>query len=310
MQPVAGLAVVLPHRPRIRAGLASGHARGYEVGMSDMTTDETDLAALAEAYNRGLACEKAGDIAGAVAAFREALDIDAEDRGGVTLRLAALGAAPSPETAPPAYVATLFDQTAERFDDILVEQLGYAVPMLLRERLDALGLRSLGRLLDLGCGTGLTGESLAGWAEEVTGVDLSEEMLAEADDRGAYASLYLGDAAAFLEASAEEGDPPFDMIAATDMLPYLGALEGLIGGIADRLPPGGLTALSAETLVPWPEDVAGFVVGRNHRFAHSEAYLRETLDQAGLRVIDWQTITVRTESGAPVPGFLLIARRG
>ena len=39
-----------------------------------------------------------------------------------------MGRADAPERAPDAYVATLFDQNAEHFDDMLVEQLGYAVP--------------------------------------------------------------------------------------------------------------------------------------------------------------------------------------
>src|SRR6056297_779952 len=80
------------------------------------------------------------------------LALDPEDRGGVAIRLAALGLAPDPETVPPAYVATLFDQTAERFDDILVEQLGYAVPLMLRDLLERHGVPRAGRLLDLGCG--------------------------------------------------------------------------------------------------------------------------------------------------------------
>ncbi|MEM9144740.1 MAG: methyltransferase [Pseudomonadota bacterium] len=271
---------------------------------------EVDLEALADAYNRGLACEKAGDRAGAVAAFRAALALDPEDRGGCGLRLAALGALTpeeAPVTAPPAYVATLFDQTAERFDEILVEQLGYAVPMLLRERLDAIGAGPFGRLLDLGCGTGLAGESLADLAEEVTGVDLSEEMLGEADARGAYDALYAGDAAAFLAVSGEEGEPPFDLIVATDMLPYLGALEALFEGLAARLARGGLVALSAETMAQAEIGPSGYCVGAHHRFAHSERYLRARLAAVGLLVRDWQPITVRYESGTPVPGVLLIA---
>ncbi|MEO1601549.1 MAG: methyltransferase [Pseudomonadota bacterium] len=270
--------------------------------------EEIDLEALAEAYNRGLAAEKAGDRDGAVTAFEEVLAIDPYDRGGVSLRLAALGAAASPETAPPAYVATLFDQTAQRFDEILVEQLGYAVPMLLRERLDALSLGPFERLLDLGCGTGLVGESLAERAGHITGVDLSEEMLAETDARGAYHDLYLADATGFLEASTTEDDPPFDLIAAMDVLPYIGALEPFAAGLSTRVAPGGLVALSAEIL---PEDEIGpqgYRVGPHHRFAQSEPYLRDCLAAVGLRITDWQTITVRTESGKPVPGCLLLAR--
>ena len=98
---------------------------------------------LAEAYNRGLALEKAGDIAGAEAAYREALALDPADHGGVSIRLAAMGRAEAPDRAPDAYVATLFDQNAANFDDMLVEQLGYAVPMLVPLLRDGMaGVRS------------------------------------------------------------------------------------------------------------------------------------------------------------------------
>ncbi|GMG81352.1 class I SAM-dependent methyltransferase [Paralimibaculum aggregatum] len=272
---------------------------------------EADLDALAEAYNAGLAHERAGDIAAAVAAFRRALEIDPADRGGVAVRLAALGEGPVPETAPPAYVATLFDQTAPRFDEILVEQLGYAVPMMLREMLEARGIGPVGRLLDLGCGTGLAGVALSDRAAEIVGVDLSEAMLDEAAERDCYDALYIGDAVAFLtgeEEGQEEDDSRFDMIVATDMLPYLGAVEALFAGAAACLVPGGRLAFSTERL---PADAAppeGYAVGPAHRFAHSLAYLEAQLAAAGFALEAAEPITVRFNEGEPVPGHLILAR--
>ena len=294
--------------------LASARAPGYSAPMSDQDDmTETDLDALAEAYNAGLAHERAGEIASAVAAYRRALEIDPADRGGVAVRLAALGEGPVPETAPPAYVATLFDQTAPRFDEILVEQLGYAVPMMLRELLEARGIGPVGRLLDLGCGTWV---ALADRAAEITGVDLSEAMLDEAAERGVYDALYVGDAVAFLAGEDEDAEEdeagsaaPFEMIVATDMLPYLGAVEALFAGAAACLVPGGCFAFSTERL---PADAAspeGYAVGPAHRFAHSLAYLETQLAAAGFSLEAAEPITVRFNEGEPVPGHLILARR-
>lgn len=268
-------------------------------------TGEIDIDALAEAYERGLAAEKAGEIERAVAAYREALALDPEDRGGVAVRLAALGRGEAPEAAPPAYVATLFDQTAERFDDILVDQLGYAVPLMLAELLSRHGIRRAARLLDLGCGTGLAGESLAPLGAAATGVDLSEGMLAEADARGGYEALYVGEAAAFLE--GWDG-APFDLIVATDMLPYLGAVERLFAGAARCLAPGGHLAVSTETLPDALFDGRGWTVGAGQRYAHSEGYLRAALAAAGFSVVAVEPVTVRHDGGRPVPGHLVLAR--
>ncbi|MBD8893094.1 methyltransferase domain-containing protein [Roseibium litorale] len=272
---------------------------------------EFDEDALADAYNRGLELEKSGDLDGAEAAYRQALAIDPSDTGGVTIRLAAMGRAPSPETMPEAYVATLFDQHADVFDDILVDQLGYCVPLMLREKVRDLGIGPFERLLDLGCGTGLTGLAFDDCAAHKTGVDLSERIVELAFDREVYDDLYVGEAVSFLEEFEEDDGsmPAWDFIAATDVFPYLGAVERMMAGAANRLVQGGYFAFSTETL---PEDVLNgrpYIVGRKQRFAQGEGYLRNCLDAAGFELLLLEPITVRLEDGDPVPGHLVIARK-
>ena len=264
-----------------------------------------DEEALAEAYNRALALEKAGETEAAVAAYREVLEIDPEDHGGASVRIAALGHGDAPPKAPDAYVETLFDQHAEMFEDILVEQLGDCVPMMVRPRLQTLGLGPFQRLLDLGCGTGLTGDALDDLAVDKTGIDLSENMVIAADEKGVYDTLFVAEVEDFLEENDEE---PFDLITATDVLPYLGALEPLFFGAAENMVPGGYFIFSSETL---PDEIlAGrsYMVGPHQRFAHAEAYVRERLDATGFDVVEFEPINVRMQDGAPTPGHLVIAK--
>ncbi len=262
----------------------------------------SDDDALAEAYNRALDLEKAGRLDAAADAYREVLSIDPADHGGAAVRLAAIGRGATPDKAPDAYVATLFDQNAEAFDDILVEQLGYSVPMLVREKLQALAPGPYARALDLGCGTGLSGASVADMSAHLTGVDLSENMIEIAAERDVYHDLYVGEAVDFLTSVDE---PPWDLITATDVLPYVGALEALMNGFASRLNPEGVLAFSAETR---PDDGTPYQVGRKCRFAHARPYLEEMLAARRLTSIVFDPITVRSEDGAPVPGYLVIAR--
>jgi predicted TPR repeat methyltransferase len=263
---------------------------------------------LAEAYNRGLAAEKRGELDAAEAAYREVLRLDPEDHGGAAVRLAAIGRGAVPQKAPDAYVATLFDQCAERFDEMLVDQLGYHVPMMLRQRLAEVAPGPYARMLDLGCGTGLTGASLADMGGEITGVDLAEAMLEQADERGVYAELYVGEAVGFLEGTDE---PAWDLLTATDVLPYIGALEGFFAGAARCLAPGGVLAVSCETLpgITEPGMTGDYTVGPKHRFAHAEGYLRRLMAGSGFEPLECAPITVRYDDGAPVPGLLLLARR-
>lgn len=272
-----------------------------------MTAPEPDSdAALEAAYERGLTCERAGDADGAAEAFREVLRLDPQDRGGAAVRLAALGLGPQPDRAPPAYVATLFDQNAELFDLMLVERLGYHAPLELREMLEARGRTRLGRLLDLGCGTGLAGESLEDMAEHLTGVDLSEGMIAVAHEKEVYHDLYIGDAEGFL--AAAEGQT-WDAVVATDVLPYLGDVAPLFALAAQRLSQGGLFAFSTESAPETAFEGRAWIVGPHQRFAHAPQPLRAVLEAAGFGAIEMLPIVVRHEEGAPVPGLMVLADR-
>lgn len=264
-----------------------------------------DEAALAEAYNRALALEKAGEIDAAVKAYEEVLAIDPEDHGGAAVRIASMGRGETPVKAPDAYVETLFDQHAEVFEDVLVEQLGYHVPLLVRQRLQALGLGPFKRMLDLGCGTGLTGGALRDVVEDITGIDISEKMVEAAHEKDLYETLFVAEVEDFLDDNDEES---FDLITATDVLPYLGALEPLFFGAADNLTPGGIFVFSSETL---PDDLmAGraYMVGPHQRFAHAESYARERLAATGFELVELSEINVRMQEGHPTPGHLVIAR--
>ncbi|PRX11853.1 UNVERIFIED_ORG: putative TPR repeat methyltransferase [Martelella mediterranea] len=260
---------------------------------------------LAKAYNRALSLEKAGKQAEAADAYREVLKIDPEDHGGAAVRLAAIGFGEAPKKAPDAYVETLFDQHAEDFEDILVDQLGYCVPMIIRQRFQALGLGPFERMLDLGCGTGLGASALRDMAGEITGLDISENMVEIAYEKELYDTLFVAEVEAFLH---DDGEEEFDLITAADVLPYLGTLDAFFSGAAKSMAGGGILAFSAETLPDETLKGRDYMVGPHHRFGHSLVYLTAGLEKAGFRMVDATDINVRFENGQPTPGYLIIAR--
>lgn len=270
-----------------------------------------DKQAIAEAYNRGLALEKSGDLGAAAAAFGEVLALDPEDHGGASVLLAAMGRGGAPEKMPDAYVATLFDQHADEFDEILVEKLRYCVPLLLRELLRAHGDRKFERVLDLGCGTGLAGLALKDCAGHITGVDLSERIVELAYDRGVYDDLYVGEAVEFMTEFEEDGnsDTRWDLIAATDVFPYLGTVEPIITAAANRLSANGLFGFSTEALAKGLYAETNYSVNVHRRFAHDAHYIRKTLRDMGFDILAMDDITVRLEDGDPVDGHLVLAEK-
>ena len=120
-----------------------------------------------------------------------------------------------------------------------------------------------------------------------------------------YETLFVAEVEDFLDDNEED---PFDLITATDVLPYLGALEPLFFGAAENMNPGGIFIFSSETL---PEKLAEgrpYMVGPHQRFIHSEAYIRERLAATGFELLEIMEINVRMQEGQPSPGHLVTAR--
>ncbi|MCL7997697.1 methyltransferase domain-containing protein [Brucella sp. 21LCYQ03] len=270
-------------------------------------TESFDQEALAEAYNQALALEKAGDLDAAALAYQAVLEIDPEDHGGAAVRLASMGRGAVPPKAPDAYVSTLFDQHAEMFDTILVDQLGYDVPLQLREMLLEMDEEfQAERMLDLGCGTGLSADALDDMADHKTGVDISENMIEVAYEKGDYDALFVGEAVRFLEETKEDA---WDLIVATDVLPYMGDLEQFFAGVSAHLTPSGYFSFSSETQPDERFSGRNFMVGDYQRFAHAQTYVHSLLSKHGMECIRCEDIVVRSEQGSPVPGHLYIAKR-
>jgi predicted TPR repeat methyltransferase len=261
---------------------------------------------LADAYNKALDLEKSGDFDAAAKAYKLVLELDPDDHGGASVRLASMGKGKSPTRAPLAYVATLFDQHAEVFDKVLVEDLGYDVPKMTFDLLTKQSLTQFERMLDLGCGTGLMGVALNDFSEQMIGLDLSENMVEIAYDRDIYDALYVADVEDYLDDNDED---KWDLITAGDMFPYLGDIDNLMKGMADNLIKGGHVVFSTETL---PDDAfgeEGFVVGQHQRFAHTFEYINLMLTKHDFKLCISEDITVRYEQGKPIFGHLILAQK-
>jgi predicted TPR repeat methyltransferase len=251
--------------------------------------------------------ERLGDGNAAIAAFARARAADPDDRHGAALRLARLGVGDPARAMPAAYVRTLFDHYAPRFDQALAD-LSYRAPALLREAVETVCRASdramrWGSMLDLGCGTGLGGAAFRPGVDWLVGVDLSPAMIAQARRKGLYDRLATEDIARFL-ADQIAGNARFDLIVAADALTYFAGLDGLFAAVARALAPGGLFAFTVETYAG-----EGVVLGEKLRYAHGADHVRTALAAAELTLRHWSASSTRTENRLPVPGLLVVAAR-
>jgi predicted TPR repeat methyltransferase len=249
--------------------------------------------------------EIAGDRAGAVAAFEHALAADPSDRHGAGLRLRLLNIGGHAMSAD--YVRSVFDQYAAKFDDAL-EALAYTAPDLLAEAV-AEACRSKKRpfhfaaMLDLGCGTGLSGAVFRPVCDWIEGVDLSPGMIAQARRKNLYDKLDTGDLTESLDRHIR-ADARFNLVVAADVFVYCADLTLISSLVHDVLAAEGLFAFTVET-----HDEGGVILGPKLRYAHGEAHVRSALEAAGLTIHELAPVSTRMEADVPVPGLLVIAER-
>lgn len=234
---------------------------------------------------------------GADRAFEAAMAADPSDRLGASLRLDLLRDRSLADVMPSAFVELLFDQYAAEFDTALVDRLDYRAPQLLAAALTG----PQGRVLDLGCGTGLMGQELRAGSDWLEGWDISAEMLREAEGKALYDRLDKRD----LSALAPE-DAAWDLVTAADVFAYLGSLEQIVGWVAMALRPEGRFAFTVES----HDGDEAYVLRESRRYAHSERHLAALLDLAGFEARIGRAV-LRQDRGAPIWGLVVHAvKRG
>jgi SAM-dependent methyltransferase len=147
---------------------------------------------------------------------------------------------------PDSYIESFFDRFAPRFDARLVEELRYTAPeAAARVLAPRLAGRTGLRVVDLGCGTGLSGGFLRAHAGALVGVDLSAAMLERARERGIYDELVREEIGDYL---ARRDRASIDLALALDVFIYVGDLVRVLRAAAAALASGGLLVFSIEDL--------------------------------------------------------------
>lgn len=250
-------------------------------------------------HNLAILYLRNGDKSQALFHFAEAFRLDPSNETAAHM-IASLSNTTPPSSTPLSYITQLFDQYADHYNEHLKNQLNYQVPTLLRNGIGRCfgNNPKAGRVLDLGCGTGLCGIVFRDLALELVGVDLSPKMIAHATLLGAYDKLIVSDFNEYLRSPLE----PFDLIIAADVFVYSSALENIFAKIAQILVAQGRFIFSTETL-----ETGTYRLQSTGRFAHSKEYI-EALAKKNHFFIELSESIILREGASPISGHLYILK--
>lgn len=283
-------------------------------------------------YNTGVAQMGLGRIDEAVNMFKQVLSIDnkhfgalsnlaaikmrnRDKKGAIELLRKALAVEPNNKTTKfmlealsresvetcKEYAADLFNHYALYYDKHMQDTLEYKLPQKLWELLHKLNLNNLDKVLDLGCGTGLCGDVLKSFSKHVTGVDISEKMLAIAATKEVYEHLKTQDILEFLQ----EDKNKYDLIVCLDVLPYFGSLNKFFNYITEHLENNGIFIFSTEI-----SESNDWEIQESMRFKHAPQYILNLCAENNLLIEYKEQVSARKQDNRDLEEMVYVCLTG
>jgi len=249
----------------------------------------------AEAYNNmGATLKEQGKLEEAIEAYKKAVSLKPDYSSASHILSSLTGK--TTNSAPREYVENLFDQYASKFDQSLVVDLSYDIPEVVAQMsVEKHGNGSLGSILDLGCGTGLTGEKIREHCNYLEGIDVSRKMLELAKSRNVYDKLGHFDMVEYLS----NAELDFDYFIATDVFIYVGGLSEVFRLIRGRNKKPGKLIFSTEHSIN-----EGFHLEKSGRYSHSFSYIKELCEEFEFSMSHFSETNLRKEKGDFLVGGL------
>ena len=249
--------------------------------------------------NIGIALQEQGKLEEAIEAFNKAISIKPDD--GTAKHLLSALTGNTNKTAPREYVENLFDDYAKKFETSLVDKLEYKIPKLIRDILikPNNNNKTLGSVLDIGCGTGLLGTEIKNHCSKLQGIDLSNKMLTIAKQKNVYDKLSQFDIVEYLSSMPLS----FDYYVALDVFIYVGELTEIFRLIKSRNKKPGHLVFSTEHT-----EKDGYHLLRTGRYSHSKSYIESLCRKFDYNISHFSTTELRKEKGNFLTGGIYILR--
>ncbi len=197
------------------------------------------------------------------------------------------------------YVREVFDNFSSHYDNKLINNLKYRVPSQLLELIDGLDNERVAFTsgLDLGCGTGLSGEYFLGFVLSLDGVDLSGKMVELAVEKNIYQNLYVDDLESYLEKCKKN----YDFFIAADVFTYIGNLKSIFSLTRSRCKKDSIFCFSTEHTT---DDE--FSIRKTGRYAHNPDHIKGLAASNHWKVLHCKMANIRMEKDAWIRGNLWV----
>lgn len=210
-----------------------------------------------------------------------------------------------PEKPPIQYIQHLFDHYAKYYESHMVDSLHYQVPQQLAQMLEKNILLLPDRtwdILDIGCGTGLSGLPFRKFSKKLTGIDLSPKMLLLAKNKLIYDELIEAECVDYLKKSSH----CYDLCLASDTFNYFGELAEIFNACTIALKPKGYLLFSIEQLNASEEKEESWSLKPHGRYCHSRSYLKKIAELHHFKIITIEESVLRVQNQMPVSGLLCL----
>jgi predicted TPR repeat methyltransferase len=144
----------------------------------------------------------------------------------------------------------------------------------------------------------LAGRSLIEFSDNLTGIDLSENMIKKAKKLDIYDSLIVGDIVEQLELSEEK----YDLFVALDVFIYIGDLTSIFNTVRKCGNKNSYFIFSIET-----QTDEGYSLLKSSRYAHSDNYILD-VSSDGFKFVNSQSVVLRKEGNNSIDGKVYILR--
>lgn len=215
------------------------------------------------------------------------------------------------QTIPAEYVESLFTSYSNYYDKQMLDTLDYQVHNFISEGLEKYFKETPNNqwnILDLGCGTGICGEAIKPFAKSLTGIDISEGMLKQAEQKKIYTQLITNT----IENYLSKTEQLFDLIVAADVFVYLGDLSEIFTQIYSRLNTNGrfIFSIECEYESDSKSEEENYKLNAQMRFQYNPDYIANLINKTNFELVfTEEQICLRKNNNNQVIGNVYFLQR-